>query len=87
MDKSKFNERLKELGLSKQEFAQISNVPYQTTLNWGVMRETKPVAVPNWVEPFLNYYEKAQRLELVMSEVCVKLQQAKENNNDLPSLD
>jgi len=46
-------------------------------MNWGVLRDGKPIGVPNWVEPFLNYYEKAQKLELVMSDVCSKLQEAK----------
>ena len=87
MNKDQFHARLKELDLNKQEFAKISNVPYPTIINWGGLRDGKTMIVPNWVEPFLNYYEKAQRLELVMSEVCVKLQQAKENNNDLQSLD
>jgi len=77
MTKEEFNNRLKSIEINKQDFSEISGVPYPTILNWGAMRDNKPVAVPSWVEPFLNYYEKAQKLELVMSEVCSKLQEAK----------
>ncbi len=77
MDKDIFQNRLKELGINKQDFSDISKVPYSTVTNWGVMREGKPMIIPNWVEPFLDYYEKAQKLEYVMSEICQKIASVK----------
>ena len=77
MDKDLFQNRLKELGINKQEFSDISKVPYSTVTNWGVMRDGKPLVIPNWVEPFLNYYEKAKKLEYVMSEICKKIEDVK----------
>lgn len=77
MDKSKFQERLKQLHLGKQDFSEISKVPYSTVTNWGVLRDGKPMIIPNWVEPFLDYYEKAQKLEYVMSEICQKIESVK----------
>lgn len=77
MNKDSFQNRLKELELSKQEFSQISKVPYSTVTNWGVMRDGKPMIIPNWVEPFLDYYEKAKKLEYVVSEICQKIQEVK----------
>lgn len=73
MDKTSFLERLKELDMCKQDFSEISKVPYSTVTNWGVLRDGKPMPIPNWVEPFLNYYEKAQKLEYVMREICQKI--------------
>jgi predicted transcriptional regulator len=73
MDKDLFQARLKELGISKQEFSEICGVSYSTITNWGVLREGKPMPVPHWVEPFLAYYEKAKKLEYVMSEICEKI--------------
>lgn len=77
MDKDLFQNRLKELGLNKQDFSELSKVPYSTVTNWGVMRDGKPMIIPNWVEPFLDYYEKARKLEYVMSEICQKIEAAK----------
>ena len=77
MDKDLFQNRLKELGINKQDFSEISKVPYSTVTNWGVMREGKPMIIPNWVEPFLDYYEKAQKLEYVMREICQKIESVK----------
>jgi hypothetical protein len=73
MTKEAFIYRLKELNISKQDFSEITQVPYPTINNWGVMRQGKPLVIPNWVEPFLDYYEKAQKLEYVMSEICEKI--------------
>lgn len=77
MDKDLFQNRLKELGINKQDFSDISKVPYSTVTNWGVMRDGKPMIIPNWVEPFLDYYEKAKKLEYVMSEICQKIEAVK----------
>jgi predicted transcriptional regulator len=77
MDKDQLQARLKELELSKQDFSEICRVPYSTVTNWGVLREGKPMPVPHWVEPFLEYYEKAQKLEYVMREICSKIEAIK----------
>jgi hypothetical protein len=77
MDKELFQTRLKELDLNKQDFSELSGVAYSTVTNWGVMRDGKPMIIPNWVEPFLNYYEKAKKLEFVMNDICSKIQDAK----------
>lgn len=77
MDKNLFQNRLKELGINKQVFSELSKVPYSTVTNWGVMRGDRPMIIPNWVEPFLNYYEKAKKLEYVMNEICKKIEDVK----------
>ena len=73
MNKEMFLKRLHELDLNKQEFSQISNVSYSTVTNWGVLRDGKPMIIPNWVEPFLNYYEKAKKFDYLKNEICKKI--------------
>lgn len=77
MDKNAFQARLKALDINKQEFAELSNTPYSTVTNWGVLREGKPMPIPNWVEPFLLYYERARQMEYVMREICQKIETVK----------
>lgn len=77
MSKEQFISKLKELGFDKTEFSDLSGVPYTTVNNWGVMKNGKPLPVPIWVEPFLSYYEKAKKLEYVMSEICQKIESVK----------
>ena len=78
MTKELFLERIKELGLNKKEFAVISKVPYSTINNWGTMVNNKPLVIPVWVEPFLDYYEKATKLDYVMDEICSKIKDIRE---------
>ena len=77
LDKDLFLKRLKELDINKQEFAEISKVSYSTITNWGVLRDGKPMPIPGWVEPFLDYYEKAKKLDYVMGEICMKIREAR----------
>jgi len=77
MDKDQLIERLKRLNLNKKEFSNICKVPYSTLNSWGALANGKVLPVPAWVEPFLDYYEKAQKLDYVMDEICSKIQQVK----------
>ena len=77
MGKDEFITLLKELNISKKEFAAIADVPYPTVNNWGVSRKGKVLEIPNWVRKFLYYYERAQKLEYVTDEICEKLNKVK----------
>lgn len=77
MDKEQFSNRLKELEMTMKDFSTIANVPYPTIVNWGILRDGKPLPVPGWVEPLLNYYEKSKKLEYVMGEICEKIKLVK----------
>ena len=66
MDKKEFNILLKKAGLTKKEFSNISNVPYNTIAGWGSHK--KPV--PTWVKPFLENYIKAKRFETAKKALC-----------------
>ena len=73
MTREEFHERLSELNINKQDFSNISRVAYSTVTNWGVLREGKPMPIPQWVEPFLTYYEKAVKLDFIMHDICKKV--------------
>ena len=79
MDKKRFMELLEEAGLTKKEFAEITNLPYGTVNNWGQKRNLnkKVTEIPKWVEPFMHYYFKAKKLDYVTEEICAKLQEVK----------
>jgi len=55
MTKEKYNEKLKELGITKKELASMLGVAEQTVNNWGSTNK-----VPYWIESWLNNYEKAK---------------------------
>ena len=78
MDKVQFINRLKRLGLNKKEFAVICKVSYSTVNAWGSKANDKILPVPAWIEPFLNYFEKSNKLDYVMKEICGKIQEYKE---------
>ena len=70
MTKSQFNSKLKELGLTLVSFSDISGVSYSTINNWGFVKENKKmIAVPYWVEPFLDYYAKAKKYDYLKNEI------------------
>ena len=55
MTKKDFDNKLKEIKLSRQEFANATDLAYSTIGNWH--DEKKPV--PGWVDSWLeNYIEK-----------------------------
>lgn len=60
MTKKVFIARLKKNHLSLDDFAKLTNIPSGTVYNWN--RENK--TVPNWVESWLDNYEKAKLYEL-----------------------
>jgi DNA-binding transcriptional regulator YiaG len=57
MTYKEFSDKLKKVGLSKQEFAQMSGYSYQTILNWNKYN-IHPI-VSSW----LVLYEKAKKYD------------------------
>lgn len=62
MQLSEFKDLLKASGITKKEFADLSNMSYGTVNSWGVEGRAE---VPDWVKPFLENYEKAKTLDLI----------------------
>ncbi len=64
MDCEKFEEKLNDINLSKKELSQLTNLPYQTIMNWK--RNNK---VPAWIDSWLENYVKAKSYENVKNVV------------------
>ena len=57
-----FKELLKASGITKKEFADLSNMSYGTVNSWGVEGRAE---VPEWVKPFLENFEKAKKIDQI----------------------
>ena len=65
MKKQEFDETLKKIGLSRQEFADMTELGYSTIGNWH--DEKKPV--PGWVKCWLDIYVKAKDMDNIVEAV------------------
>ncbi len=70
MKKKEFDNILKSIGLSRQEFADITKLTYGSVSNWN--DDNKPV--PGWVKSWLENYIKAKDLDRVADAVAPILQ-------------
>jgi len=59
MKKDEFDDTLKRIGMSRQEFADITNLSYGAVSNWH--DEKKPV--PGWVDSWLENYISKKKYE------------------------
>jgi DNA-binding transcriptional regulator YiaG len=59
---SDFKALLKSVNLNKREFAELVKMSYGTVNSWGVEGRAE---VPDWVEPFIANYIKAQKLDMI----------------------
>ncbi|MDD5053585.1 MAG: hypothetical protein PHO27_12690 [Sulfuricurvum sp.] len=59
---SDFKALLKSLNMNKKEFAKLVKMSYGTVNSWGVEGRAE---VPDWVEPFIANYIKAQKLDAI----------------------
>ena len=65
MKKKDFDNTLKKIGLSRQEFANLTDLSYSTIGNWH--DEKKPI--PGWVKSWLENYIKAKNMDKVVDAV------------------
>ncbi|MBZ7995148.1 hypothetical protein AVCANL279_07460 [Campylobacter canadensis] len=59
MSGKEFNERIKKLGLSVSEFAELTGLTKDAVYGWSRNSKT----TPDWVKSWLDNYEKALLLE------------------------
>ncbi|WP_407379786.1 hypothetical protein [Helicobacter sp.] len=57
MDYAEFSQKIKELGLSRDEFARLVGMSYHSVTNW------KAKEIPAWVPALLHYYERSLALD------------------------
>ena len=65
MKKQEFDNLLKEINLTRQEFADLTKLAYSTIGNWS--DDKKPV--PGWVKSWLENYTKAKISDEVIKAV------------------
>ena len=60
MENEEFERLLKSVPLSKKEFSSLTELPYQTVMNWK-----RSNSVPRWVKSWLENYIKAKDIDIV----------------------
>ena len=62
MDNEIFENKLKELGLSKRDFSNLTKLNYVSVAGWKQKGKT-----PEWVESYLEFYELAQKYKAIIA--------------------
>lgn len=65
MLKDELTQTLKDIDLSKKDFAEKANISYNTVNNWN--DTNKPV--PPWVQSWLENYIKAKNMDKIIEAV------------------
>lgn len=64
MDFNEFKERIVKNGLTRGEFASMSNTPLSTINGWGASRRGKEKKeTPEWVVSWFELYEENRKLK------------------------
>lgn len=60
MSFEEFNEKLKDLGLTRREFCNQTGLTYNSVSNWGHKKKSLPSWVDSWLENYKYkiFYEK-----------------------------
>lgn len=61
---AEFDKRLKEVSLSKKEFAKLVSMQYESVVNWK-----RAGKIPDWVKSWLYYYEKSKILDTLITSI------------------
>lgn len=62
MDNLEFENKLKELGLTKRDFSNLCMLGYTSVAAWKQKGKT-----PEWVESYLEFYELAQKYKAIIA--------------------
>ena len=62
MDDLEFENKLKELGLTKRDFSNLCVLGYTSVAGWKQKGKT-----PEWVESYLEFYELAQKYKAIIA--------------------
>lgn len=77
MNREQFIEKLKNLNITKQDFAEMTGLKYGSVNNWGTTIGNKVVSIPSWVKSYLDHYEKSKKFDYITDEICSKIQAVK----------
>jgi uncharacterized protein (DUF1919 family) len=56
MEYEELKNKLKDINLTIKDFSKLSEISYRTCISWSI----KGRKVPNWVNPFINFYLESQ---------------------------
>jgi len=76
MKKAEFSQILKEINLTKKEFAKLANISYNTVNNWN--DENRPI--PSWVKSWLENYIKAKDMDTIANMIKPYIKCDEENS-------
>jgi hypothetical protein len=65
MTNAELTKELKEIGLSRRDFAEMTKYKYETVLNWS--RATNEV--PCWVGSWIKLYKKAKKYDEIVGKI------------------
>ena len=65
MTKKEFDNTLKQIALTRQEFCRLTGLAYSTVANWN----DEKLPIPSWVSSWVENYEKAKSYESMRDQV------------------
>ncbi len=69
MKKEEFNITLKDIGLSRQEFADMTGLSYGSVSNWNNDKQPVPAWVKSWLENYIGKKKFDNIREIIKDEV------------------
>jgi len=70
MNKKIFTLTLKNMNLSKKEFAELANISYNTVNNWNDDNRPIPSWVESWLKLYIDHTEYTDLKKLLKETVC-----------------
>lgn len=64
MSADEFENKVRELNMSKKDFAKLVKLSYSAIISW---REKENI--PAWVDEFIKYYEKSLILDRIFKDI------------------
>lgn len=65
MSTEEFELKIKELGISRKEFCEITGLTYSAVSKWH--DDNRPV--PSWVDSWIKNYKKAKTLDVIVDAI------------------
>ena len=75
MTYKEFEEKLKSINLNKKRFSQLTELSYQTVMNWNNIGK-----VPSWVKSWLENYIKAKDMDTIANMIKPYIKCDEENS-------
>lgn len=78
-----FRKKIKDVGVSVNDFAELTRTPAPTIYGWKRAKKNEEGGeTPGWVDPFMELYEQNKKLKETVNELLIRLC---EQSNEDPS--